>query len=246
MSKEKNMKKIYSILISIVLLCSLSLTSYAAGIPMPDTSSPDYLHNVERHEEYFNNFTLPSQLTRDVTYKILDVPCYEQTEGYCGPTSCQMIIKYHTNQKIDLNILGGRLGMDSLPNGPSADGLSNLLNSYIGSNKYCYMQLPKNSTATSTLRNWTVDSINNNYPIILQTMTSSLPGYGGLNYNHYIVAKGYRFGTLGASSADIIVYNDPYKDSDTPNTYGVHEIDFSAMSSAITANTAGFVVKRTV
>lgn len=242
----KAFKKVLAVSLTICLVLSLSVGASALSTPAP--TPPPYTQEelliIQKNNEFFSKVAKPRNI---VSYKNLSVPLYPQTADHCGPASVQMIVYFKNGVKHSLQAIDTEMRFDTYPSGPSADAISRTLNSYISGKPYFFYQLPKSGTNVATLRNWVMDSINNNIPLVCQTATGTMPGYNGRNFNHYVVVKGYRNGYQGATSVDNVIYNDPFGlIASLPTTYNTHEVTMAKLAGATSANSAGYVVKRKI
>ena len=83
-------------------------------------------------------------------------------------------------------------------------------------------------------------SVDRDYPVACQVLTGQLDVYNGADYSHYVLATGYRFGTVGGVSENDVEYNDP---NYLTAYYGTHIDSWDVMADAIEDNNGLYISK---
>lgn len=240
------MKKTVSIILIVGLILSLTSVAFAAD-ETSDFNTVSYMNEIEQLKERMRNagyfdeeYSMNGNervLYPIIEQGILDVPLYQQINGYyCGPASAKMVIDYLEPQSVTQQ----QLGMDMstmLSIGTTVPNLKDALNRYIDGYTYRHTR-----TSDISFRTGMMYSIDNNCPVVCQTMTGSLPNYGGVNKNHYIVTTGYLYIQYTANGVDdqrTIYYNDPINDS---RYYGSYSCTETQMITAINNNSRYYII----
>lgn len=233
------MKKIFINILSIITVLSVIASTSAAAfasddkqlLQAPDSNSTEHKIELQELQQDVENY-LEEVAPRIGGRRLLSVPLYKQINSYyCGPTSVRMTLSYLGVSKTQAQ-LASQMGTTS-SQGTYVYQVRNCLNSHLGSGTYKYVLTSQ--IAFSTGLRYSIDK---SKPVICHVMTGALPHYSGYNTGHYVVAKGYYWGSQGSSGASRVQYNDPNYNS---KYYGSREATWGQMNQAIN-NNAGYYI----
>lgn len=229
------MKKLLSLVLSLVILTSTCLNTYATPIKnFDEQQAPNYYStkNIQARKEtekkihtFLNSFAAPKIITRGSGANKLRVRLVKQENNYyCGPATAKMVLNYVVSKNYSQSSLARDMNTTS-SNGTYVYELCDRLNQDINNNQYQYV-----GTWESNFSNSLVYSINQDRPVPCQVRASSLPEYGSGWGGHWVLVTGYQWGSSGSSSASNVYYNDPNYDS---RYYGAKSCTVNQMINAI-------------
>lgn len=213
--------------------------------------SPEYYESVNKWHEDYSKYELGASkgfLSAGfiIDQNSLPMTVYQQlNNSYCGPASMQMCIKTINGQLIPQTTLASQAGTGTGGiTGTFVYRIAETMRRYKSSYRYL-------SINNVNMFNAVKLSINAQSPIIYHLMTSSLPGYNGNDYGHYVAGYGYyhRMDSSGnvsyaeedegeTKAVDImrLSYADPWGP-----VLGKHTVSYDVMHNAVRRN-AGFFI----
>ncbi|MEG3038783.1 MAG: C39 family peptidase [Erysipelotrichaceae bacterium] len=199
----------------------------------PDYYSTDHQEKLDEKIKSSNNYMSQKNKARSGGANELSVTRYTQEKDwYCGPASAQMVIKYKKGVLYSQTTLAGKNYLET-----DLDGKTTYVWKVTRTlQKLTGLNYEHSLVSQVNLGNSLVTDIDSNCPLILNPLSTSLPGFQGVKtYGHYVVGTGYEWNSQGSQSYSNVIYLDPWKSN------GRKVINVSDMVTAISKNTGYFI-----
>lgn len=234
------MKKIFAILLPVILLMGVSVNVQAnsstdaaqqpardVGEVFPEYYSESYQQDIENlKQQVAEDMAGMNNNERRVELVMVSMTTYQQQTTYtCGPASGRMVLSSHGIYVSEAQMSSD---MNTTTAGTNIGNVAPALNKYVGSGTYIGV-----TTSDLTFYSGLIASLNRNRPVICNVRTGVLPKYSedGKNVQHYLVANGQYNRTT-------VYYSDPHYDN---TYYGAQSTSIDNMTQALN-NNYGFYV----
>lgn len=161
------------------------------------------------------------------SYKMLNVPCYQQEKSYwCGPANIKQVLQFLNGSSLSQSTYASDMGTASGV-GTYVYKMVNELNAKQSKSTYCYDKIEGSEWSVDVLKSDIMNLTNVNLPSILHANTKYLAMYNGKSLGHYVTVSGY-------SLPNTIFYVDTYyNDYGNGSVLGTHQDTFQNAYNSI-------------